>query len=255
MLLSARGSAGIASASSSPEAKSEASQLSRVPTAATPDIVATGTGTSDVPDGLLGVVQSPTPLPAGRIESGTASNPILSSSQPSNGVETDTAATGGIEVDLTAPYRQRYGTFPAVREWENLRVDGDVVLTDGSSTNQVGLGCVSAEGSLEYSFLVSAPARRAIMEVTGPDAVGSSPTIAAAAAAAAVVAAPNRGDSLSIACAQSDGGTQLLVAVNGTPVASVLVHCQASFWGPTVSLCSCFGPGTARFVKLDTRAH
>lgn len=204
-------------------------------------------------DGLLGISQPPTPLPTGIIEAGTATNPIVWASQPSDGVETDTAIAGGVEVDLSQPYRQRYLTFPSVREWQNLRVDGDVRLTGGNSSNEVGLGCLSSDGSLEYSFLVSAPAHWAIVEFTGPDAIGSSPTIAAG--DDATVGRPNGGDHLSIACAQSGGGTRLLFAVNDTPVASVLVRRQAPFWGPAVSLCSCSGPDTARFVNLDTRAY
>ena len=159
----------------------------------------------------------------------------------------------GVQLTLSEAGYDEWAPAPVADGYVKTRVDGDVKLVSGQGLDGVGLGCENADGSLQFLFLLR-PGQQWSLETTLP-AAGVGIQVLASGTNASILP-PLHGNLVSAVCATQAGSTDLMLAVNGTPVANFSVDdVQPGVgWVPLIIQCSCGGVDTGQFTYGEQSA-
>lgn len=211
------------------------------------------TPSSTVGNTTIGHALPIAPLPTGTPEVGGSRPGVAWTPIADDGIEIVRVIPSGVESDLYQAFRARYISAPSVRTWQNLRADADVKLVKGAADNGIGIGCLSSDSNTMFAFLIN-DSGWAIEEFNGPDDTGLQPPTIASGTTSALLTTSGATNHLSVVCSQSSPGTQLMYAINRTPVANVTVSASAQYWAPAIAQCSCDGPTVADFTNMSDAA-
>ena len=147
---------------------------------------------------------------------------------------------------IAGPEHSEWAGLPLTQPpGESMQLSAAVAIIGGTTSNSIGLGCITPTQSEHFIFVVHRSGAWQIALLSGTDPA----TIVDAGVSPAV----HHGGSnqLTIACNAEPGADQTAVAfeVNGFPVANDVVNVSSTQWIPSVELCSCRGADTGSFLN------
>ncbi len=157
-----------------------------------------------------------------------------------------TAVPGGVQVELpTSGQAIDYAPSNAYQD-QGLRVEGDVRFENGDTGgNGLGLGCIGPNFVPAYWFFVHSGGNWSFDLYPPRSAV-----VLLARGLTSAIHDTSGVNHLAVTCVDGTGGTSFELAVNGDPVANIVVPGATADWYPIVASCSPSGPDTAVFTDV-----
>jgi len=154
---------------------------------------------------------------------------------------------GGLSLEL--PFSGEANAYGPVdgEVASNIRVDGDVRFASGSAGNALGLGCEGVDRASTYWFFIHDVGTWSFD--TLPENPNAEVTLLARGDTSTIgpTTAVNR---LAVTCTVDGAAERFELAINGTPVANLVVKVAATPWYPIAASCSPDGPDTADFTDV-----
>lgn len=195
--------------------------------------------------GASWVLNDPISIPSGTPVLGTPQSPIPWTAGGNTDYQ-ETPVSGGIVVSIAYQGVESWQPIPGVTPTAAASAQANVSFQSFSDGDGIGLGCLNADGWRFVFYLYSGQAW-ALHAWAGPAA----PIEDAEAGNSTAILPLNLPNHVAVACTDGSGGSsQLLLEVNGSPVANVTVANQSAAWSPMLTQCSCGGPDAGEFTGV-----
>ncbi len=190
----------------------------------------------------------PQPLPTESLIMGPGGQPIEWAGRPSDGVYSLAAVPDGVDMTFQEAGYDDWAGAPVTGTYATTEVAGTVQFLSGTTEDNIGLGCMAADGGSQIGFRVEQGAIWSFIYF--PPGDGRLEPLVSGTNQAILPTTSKNEVEVSCAPGPSSGSTHVMAAVNGVPVANYDIGVPDPGWGPAIDQCSCEGVSTGEFTQL-----